>query len=473
MKKGSITIFLALLLTISISLSMGALEASRVHGLKLTLETAAASATDSVLAAYDRDLLDEFDIFMLNEQEVSAQEEMEWYLEQELDPKTKGFWYYGNLFRQQVSAVTIEDVIYADARGGDVFIQDILDYMKYRTVGIGIDIFKEQLGLVEEGKNAKDSVQESIDDADAESEKSLNEEISDEDRKKYEEIMEESWVEKIKRIREDGWLEFILPMDSAASSVTIDGKALPSDYVDRASHIYPLNFGSLTDQMMFTEYIIEHCGSFTTADSNREPVYELEYVFSGEKSDRESLKSVLKALIIMREAMNLLSILKTPELSLETGKLAAVLAGWTGLAPVIGAVQLAISAGWSFAETIVDARTLLSGGRIPLLKDYAGWSLTIEQVPQLLDGDKLLIADGDTGLAYEDYLRLLLYTVNIQKKAYRMMDIIQLRMKKIKPDFDIFQCTYGFQINVISKADGLFFNPKGGYKLSSRQSRMY
>lgn len=473
MKKGSITVFLALLLTVCITLSLILLEAARVHGLNTRLEEAGVSAMDSVFACYDRKLLEEFDIFLLDTQEISVEEELEWYMNQELSPRRWNLLPSGNLFRQQVRDVELEEIVYADARGGEVFIQNILDYMKYRSAGLGLEVFGRQLGLLEKGDQAERDIQKELEKTQQESDKSFSETITEEEQKKYEELMKESWMEKLDKIRREGWLEFILPIDSAASSASVARRALPSDYLEAARWIYPAGYGGISDQLMFSEYLLEHCTCFTTAVSRSALVYELEYILKGKNNDRENLKKTIQSLILLREGMNLLTLIRSPSLTMEADKMAVVMVGWTGLAPVIKVVQLAICLGWSFAETIVDVRTLLAGGNIPLLKDTSGWNLSLEQVAELAGGNRLLVGKQQKGLKYEDYLRLLLYTVSIQTKAYRTMDIIQLRMEGYKEDFDILECAYGLQVRVQTAASPLFYPVKQGYLLSTRQSRMY
>ena len=41
-------------------------------------------------------------------------------------------------------------------------------------------------------------------------------EKTNDEKKKYEEAIEESWLEKLEKLKEDGWLNFVLPFDQAA-----------------------------------------------------------------------------------------------------------------------------------------------------------------------------------------------------------------------------------------------------------------
>ena len=55
-------------------------------------------------------------------------------------------------------------------------------------------------------------------------------EKTNDEKKKYEEAIEESWLEKLEKLKEDGWLNFVLPFDQAASGYVIEAEDLPSKW---------------------------------------------------------------------------------------------------------------------------------------------------------------------------------------------------------------------------------------------------
>lgn len=63
---------------------------------------------------------------------------------------------------------------------------------------------------------------------------------------------------------------------------------------------------------------------------------------------------------------------------------------------------------WSFAESILDLRELFHGGRVPLTKTAATWQLSLENLPNLLEGLDSQRRDAKGGMSYEDYLQVLL-----------------------------------------------------------------
>lgn len=66
-EKASITVFLSLLLVLFIGFIMMMTEHARIFGLRQRLVSATDSAMDSLFSMYDRELLNEFDLMLLNE----------------------------------------------------------------------------------------------------------------------------------------------------------------------------------------------------------------------------------------------------------------------------------------------------------------------------------------------------------------------------------------------------------------------
>ena len=76
-EKASITVFLSLLLVLFIGFIMMITEHARIFGLHQRLVCATDSAMDSLFSMYDRELLNEFDLMLLNENELSNNQDIE------------------------------------------------------------------------------------------------------------------------------------------------------------------------------------------------------------------------------------------------------------------------------------------------------------------------------------------------------------------------------------------------------------
>ena len=89
------------------------------------------------------------------------------------------------------------------------------------------------------------------------------------------------------------------------------------------------------------------------------------------------------------------------------------------LCTVIGLPELAEGAAqgillaWAYGEAIMDIRTLISGGKVPLVKNAEDWKLSLSGLMQLGSTGENVAADSgkdmESGLAYREYLRMLLF----------------------------------------------------------------
>ena len=475
-KKASITVFLSLLVVLFIGFIMAMTEHTRIAGLRQRLSSALDSAMDSLFSMYDRELLDEFDLMLLNENELSDNKDPETvlqeYLTKNINSKPDHLLRSGNLYRAVDCSAEVENTVSVIENEGELFARSVLEFMKYRTLGIAIDKVQEQLDDLKKGDDAQ---------KEAENEKKQDKENFDEafsektkeDKEQYDKTLDESWLEKIEKLRKDGWLNFVLPFDQVASAYEVTAGDLPSKWRTVNFTWYHSAIGEIEESFLFTEYLLEHCRCFTSPAKTKQMAYELEYILNGKTTDKENLKATVNSLLLLREGMNLFSAMKDQVLSSQAEAAATALVGWTGVYPAVKLTQFAMLTGWSFAESIVDVRTLLSGGHIPIIKNAQSWSLSLSQIADFLDGDLLLTAKEQDGLAYDEYLRLLLYAQGRSDRRYRTMDVIQLRIREKNPDFSMADCIGAVEASAKMNASPIFYNFGSNYELSCEQSRMY
>ena len=104
-----------------------------------------------------------------------------------------------------------------------------------------------------------------------------------------------------------------------------------------------------------------------------------------------------------------------------------------------------------------DARSLLDGGKVPLMKAVSDWQLSLEGVlkigaegklPDL--GENITVWGNETadesrsgskkGLDLTGYLRMLLFVSYGSEPLFRMMDMMQMNIRKEQPDFLLEKC---------------------------------
>lgn len=123
--------------------------------------------------------------------------------------------------------------------------------------------------------------------------------------------------------------------------------------------------------------------------------FEIEYLICGRFADAGNLDKIVKYLVTLRTPVNIAKIYADPARS------SAALAEAEAIAPGPGAsaMQLVIITEWAVEDAKADAKNLINGEK----------------------------ADG---LSYEDYLAIFLSLQDRETKLLRMMDLIQINMRK-------------------------------------------
>ena len=270
-------------------------------------------------------------------------------------------------------------------------------------------------------------------------------------------------VKYVENIGEDAYLG--LYMDVATlSNKTIDlYEGCPSLIKDKGDG----KIGKL-DGAMFSLYSADHFNSYVdNGDSeNKEKVldYEMEYLLGGKDSDKENLIIAINKLVALREATNMIAILSNADKISEVRTLAMSTFGLTGIPAVVLLGEVLIIAAWGYAESVMDIRNLLKGGRCKLIKSSADFNLSLANIGSIIKGNYGEHADTNgtilDGFNYEEFLELLIYATSNKDKYYRAMDIIELDVRRDVPDFKMSNCITGTKINVEYKLKSLFIGEK-------------
>ncbi len=157
-KRGSITVFLSLILLLILAVAMTTIEAARVNGAKVYTERALQSAMDSVLGEYYLPLFQEYHLFGLdsgygtdNMALDTVTSKMTDYMEYTFNPgkglKTPGGspYEYFDLYGINISHVNINRVNTLKDFDGKLFINQAVSYMKYKEVGEKLESFLPKL----------------------------------------------------------------------------------------------------------------------------------------------------------------------------------------------------------------------------------------------------------------------------------------------------------------------------------------
>ena len=198
-------------------------------------------------------------------------------------------------------------------------------------------------------------------------------------------------------------------------------------------------------------------------------VNEWEYIIKGSNDDEENYRACRNRLFIARNALNLVSIYSDPEkMELIISVAESITPGPLGLV-----TQAIIAEAWAALETEEDLEDLYRDKRVPILKSADQWKtglgavLESSEVRKKLDDEskELLeekreelsdltnktdtVAQFKYGLNYDEYLMIMIISLNENVRLLRIMDLVQINMKyRYYKDFNLMEYYTGTRFNL-------------------------
>lgn len=228
----------------------------------------------------------------------------------------------------------------------------------------------------------------------------------------------------------------VLPMVTDDSNVS--AKAVPLERLPSHRSLEK-GFGTMrisgmacdtTQQFLYKQYLLTHFSNFRKPSTQSDLSYEIEYMIGGSGSDRENLETVVKKILHLRQIVNFAFLMTDPQKAAELDEAALSIASAVFLPSAAGAVKMLLAAGWSYAESLIDVRDLLDGKKVGLTKNAAAWQIEFEEIPAALADPAAFMKGDERGLAYADFLRLLLFKDG-QKPTMRAVDMVELEMRSM------------------------------------------
>lgn len=260
--------------------------------------------------------------------------------------------------------------------------------------------------------------------------------------------------------------------DGHVSGKSIETQNLPSKTVHRSDSGGSI-LSSSYKKVMLGEYVLGHFGNYLDPKEDTALKYEAEYVLAGKNNDKDNLEIVVRDLVLLRSGLNMMSFVADSSKMSEVQTLAHAIIGWTGLEFLVQIIASVVMSVWCLAEALCDVKTIMSGGKISLIKNPAEWSIS---AIGLKNFSKTIVpaASSDSGLGYKEYLGVMLLTEGLADEAYRTMDMIQANMcEKYNSLFRMSGCissiklqasysaaqmfsSFGFVKNIIGNGDGRY-----------------
>ena len=253
-------------------------------------------------------------------------------------------------------------------------------------------------------------------------------------------------LETVSRMAGKDLLSVCVPEGTKVSGAALDMRDLPSALVSVGAGSYEMSGIILQDVLgsaLFTEYASRFFSSFRTEKEGKTQ-YEKEYFLNGARSERDNLKAAVNRLVVVREALNLLHLFRDSSKRAEARTLALAITGAAGIAPLTEVVTFFILTVWAFDESVEDVKILMNGGKLSVMKMQEEWKVSLSGLAESGKRiwDKTPGSGDGRGLDYDGWLKLFFLIQDRVQLRYRMMDVIQNRIREKQSGFRMEQCAF-------------------------------
>lgn len=405
-KKGEITAFLSLVFVLLLSFILAMAESASIQTVKNRKRLDVDRAVFSLFGEYQKDLLEEYQVFALDGTYESGVYEEGLLLDR--------MSYYGSMGITQ----EITDIQLLTDNNGQAFREQVIQYMESRT---GITLAQNLTGLASKWEEREIQGQEMSEQL---------EEVLSENEESLPDLLPEAAGGEL-TLSKGAVLSLVLPKGFQLSGKTIRPEEQVSGRSCRSGRgSFPERKSSTAgaeEKLLFEQYIMEKFGNvMEQKGENRNLDYEVEYILCGKESDAENLKSVVYQLLMFRFASNYAYLMSDTAKQGEAEAMAttaSILLVNPELEPVIKQLILIL---WSFGESIMDLRSLLSGKRVAFTKKAENWQLQLSGLFKLGKAEDTQEGqDEENGLTYQQYLHILTLLKSDTQLTMRTMDRVE------------------------------------------------
>lgn len=457
--RGSITVFACLSLLLVSSFLLTLLEAARVKGLGAYAGMQRTNAMESVFSEYDRDLFEQYGIFLLDGsyggeglQFLQINGRLQTISQRNLRPviPAQAWRSIQNFYQMDAADASVTGYLLATDYDGDPFRKMAAECMKtqypmelVQAIYENMQSADQAMAEAKQSQSAMDQAQENIEaakkaqtEAAREAQAATAKETPAGGRTggqqqgapaEAAQPSVENPIDVVKAVKDTNILTLVLPPAGNVSAKDIRGKETLEHRILLQGNEAWKKSGEWYEAILYHQFLQTYFTCYGNSSSKENALdYELEYIQAGKKTDRENLKSVVRQLLMLREGVNFMYLQTDVVKREEAYGVAASLAAAVGIAPAVGLIAQGILAAWAYVESILEVRTLLAGGKIAWLKTAENWNSSLSGLGGLLVGSARAKEQPD-GEDYQGYLRKLLWLKSERSLNYRAMDLLELR----------------------------------------------
>lgn len=449
-KNGYLTVYLSLIFGIILSLLLALIEGAAIGASRIQSEMVADLGMDSVFAEYHQELQEQYDVFFIDSSYATAhgsignvQSHLSQFMSYNMNPTLdKKFYGKTSLLLLNNPYLEVVEVAFATDESANVWKKQTVNYMKELCGLNQMTNLLNQIHTVEDKGILTDNIQQEIQQQKDVFDKALNDkrqEILEKGEKPQEAVTDEGIsYESISQ----GWNE--LKEYKAVNKVlqnvnSISTKAInETEYVTFREKQKNINIGaglthtqnkySSTDEIFYNEYLMKKCGNYLEPAQKGRLSYEIEYILFGQSSDRANLNECIEKLLTVRTASNYLQFQTGDSGKKSKAQVISTILCSILMIPEMTEVLTQVILGyWAYETAVSDVKILIQGG-------------TVTEIANM-------------EMSYTDYLKIFLFTTNVDKKTMRSLDIVEMNIRETQGNqyFRIDQCidylkvTFGFQ----------------------------
>ena len=427
--KGTITVFLSLILTRILSVIMGMTESAAYAASRMKCELAAAMSLESVFAEYNRELLSRYDLYFIDTSYGGSapsvnelKDHLKDYISYNIDNSKRTFSIIppADFTSLSLDALDITELSYASDAAGRVFKRQAIQAFEDMYGINAAKALAERSGLT-----IRDFHNSGIEDQDPEKKRmELEEKLNGIDYN-----IPENPVAGVFDNR-DGLVLFIMGTDGI-SGKHIDTSALISHRkINKGTGLHGGSVDTETtlSELMFDEYLFNKCTSYTDPHTDAGADYELEYILYGKNSDKANLREAVTRILLLRFSACAAYILTDTARKELVEPIADLICTLCLIPEAADVLTYIILLDWAYGESVSDMVRLMAGERVPLIINDSDWKMPLHGLISIRANAHPTGQKG-TGFSYEDYLRVFMFMENRTQKCMRAMDIIEMNLR--------------------------------------------
>ena len=436
-ENAYLTVCIALCAAVLLALCLTLIDGARRNGARMEIECVTETGLYSIMAEYHRELMKQYNLFAIDASygtascsKANTESHLRNYVEKNLaygDVFLSKYLYRDFLGLALKTAELTKISILTDDKGA-VFRRCAAEAMQ---ADVGLELFgqlQDWLQVIEVNGLEEGGQEEEKHRLDEEIEKYDGMEVEIEENE-WETLEISNPTSALEEKRRLGLLRLVTEDESKLSHNILNGESLIESRMEKGQ----INSGNvaqkeqsameqLAERFFFQEYLLKYMGRYGEENEEDTLRYQIEYLIAGNASDVDNLRSVVNRLFLIREAANAIY-LRADETKYNEIKAAAGLVCALILLPELTTLlEGAIILGWAFAESVYDVKSLLAGGRIPLMKDEDSWHYGLGTA---LKGELQDAGKGGDGLSYEDYMRIMMMLTGKETITMRAMNMVE------------------------------------------------